>query len=744
MWTSNMSTLSVPRRNVGRRFSCRRLAAVVCALELVLAATGLPARADDPPDFSREVKPILKHHCAKCHTGTRKKGGFSINTREALLAGGESGTVVVPGKAGESYFIDMLTEEDPDLRMPQEAPPLTSDQIAVLRAWINTNVGWESGFAFGQEHPRAPLAPRQVSLPAGNAAANPIDRLLAPYFEQQAITPAEPVSDRVFARRVSLDLIGLLPTLEQLTELENDPAADKRARFIARLLDDRRGYADHWISLWNDLLRNAYRGTGFIDEGRSQITQWLYRSLYDNKPCDQFVHELISPVPGSDGFIKGIIWRGTVNDSQRREMQAAQNIAQVFLGTNLKCASCHDSFVNNWKVADAYALAAVFSDEALEIHRCNRPTGNMATMAFIYPELGEINALASRAERAQQLADLVVNPQNGRLARVIVNRLWAQLFGRGLVEPIDDMDAEPWNQDLLDWLSLDLATHQYDLKQTLALICNSRAYQLPATDAVAGDTIERYRFHGPLVKRLTAEQFADAHRHDHGLLAASDAGHAAERRPQTGGPIVGRGRPVGVRGQTIPPTTAKWIWSDADAMVAPAGQTSYFLKSITLDPGAVHVFGSFTADNELAVFVNGKQVGASDNWMVPLALDLTPALRPGENEVAVQAVNRGNAPNPAGFICDIAVYNDSQQLIARIPSDQTWSASDQIPGGWPAPTPGTRPTAPAVEFAAATAPPWAIADRLLPALPPACRCARHYSWMTRSIAHSGGQAVIRS
>src|SRR5262249_20087866 len=139
----------------------------------------------------------------------------------------------------------------------------------------------------------------------------------------------------------------------------------------------------------------------------------------------------------------------------------------------------HDSFVNHWKLTDAYALASVFADTALELHRCDQPTGTPASVGFLYPQLGTINPVGSRATRQRQLADLLIHPQNGRLARTIVNRLWARLFGRGLVEPVDNMDAEPWHQDLLDFLAVDLAEHGYDLKHTLRLLATSRAYQMP-------------------------------------------------------------------------------------------------------------------------------------------------------------------------------------------------------------------------------------------------------------------------
>src|SRR5262249_22033662 len=153
------------------------------------------------------------------------------------------------------------------------------------------------------------------------------------YFVQRNQTGRDIISDRAFARRASLDLVGLAPARAALAEFEADSGGDKRARLIDRLLDDREAYATHWLTFWNDLLRNAYHGTGFIDGGRKQITGWLYAALYENKPYDRFVHELVSPPAGSgsEGFAYGIKWRGTVNESQRREIQAAQSVAQVFL-----------------------------------------------------------------------------------------------------------------------------------------------------------------------------------------------------------------------------------------------------------------------------------------------------------------------------------------------------------------------------------------------------------------------------
>jgi len=193
-------------------------------------------------------------------------------------------------------------------------------------------------------------------------------------------------------------------------------------------------------------------------------------------------------------------------------MQAAQNVSQVFLGLNLKCASCHDSFVSDWKLDDAYAFANLFSDSALEIHRCDKPTGKMAGRRMLFKELGTIDANANRKERLNQLAQIMIQPADGRLYRTLVNRIWAQVFGRGLIEPVDVMDNNPWNQDLLDWLAYDFVQSGYDLKKLLATMLTSKAYQLPSVALKEPGmlTDAGFKFRGMVRKRLTAEQFSDA------------------------------------------------------------------------------------------------------------------------------------------------------------------------------------------------------------------------------------------
>ena len=110
-----------------------------------------------------------------------------------------------------------------------------------------------------------------------------------------------------------------------------------------------------------------------------------------------------------------------MNASQKPHMQAAQHISQVFMGVNLKCASCHDSFINDWSLADAYALASVYADKPLEMIECDKPTGKISDIRFIHPELGKIDPKADKSTRIKQLADAVTSSKNGRLSRTIVN-----------------------------------------------------------------------------------------------------------------------------------------------------------------------------------------------------------------------------------------------------------------------------------------------------------------------------------
>ncbi len=464
-------------------------------------------------DLQLQVRTILAHNCYDCHGPEKVKGDLRLDHIDLIMKGGESGPVVVPGNANASelYKRVNLPEGHEDI-MPSKGKKLTDQEIRTIAMWINAGAVWPDSQQVKKAFRNAALAPRNPALPSDAPAyGNPIDKWTNSYLKSIKLSWPAQVDDRTFIRRVYLDLIGLLPTPKEMESFLSDKRTDKREQLVKQLLDREDDYAAHWLSFWNDALRNDYTGTGYITGGRFNITNWLYTAIKTNKPFPQFVKELVSPGKESKGFIEGISWRGEINASQRTEMQAAQNVAQVFLGLNLKCASCHNSFISDWKLTDAYGFANIFADSSLEINRCDKPTGKFIRPQMLWKDLGKIDSMASRKEKMAQLAEIMVKPENGRLYRTIVNRIWKQMLGRGLVEPVDQMDNQPWSQDLLDWMAFNFQKNGGDIKALIYSIATSKTYQTKSVGLKDPNDIvlQNYVFRGSLRKRITAEQFSD-------------------------------------------------------------------------------------------------------------------------------------------------------------------------------------------------------------------------------------------
>lgn len=619
-------------------------------------------------DFSHQIVPLIRKHCGDCHTGDKLKGGFSMNDRAALLHGSENGPVVEPGKTEKSLLLEVVTTTDEDLRMPPKGDGLSSAEAELLKQWIAEGLPWESGFAFKAPAYEPPLKPRTVTLPATvDGRENPVDRLIDAYFAKHKLTRPQRIDDSTFLRRAHLDLIGLLPTAEEVTAFLADKAPDKRHRLVRSLLARDVDYAEHWLTFWNDLLRNDYGGTGFITGGRKQISKWLYESLVNNKPFDQFTRELIAPpTDDSRGFIDGIKWRGDVSAGQTVEIQFAQSLGQSFLGINLKCASCHDSFIDRWKLDEAYGLAAIYAESPLEVHRCDKPVGRTATASWLFPELGQVDPKAPRAERLNQLAALMTHPENGRVTRTITNRLWHRLIGHGIVHPLDSMQSEPWNADLLDFLARDLQTNGYDLKRTLELIATSDLYQTRA-EIVPDNTVD-YLFKGPRARRLTAEQFIDA------VWQLTSTAPAKMDAPVFRGKLDPKAADV--------PITGQWIWgsSAADGKTPPSGETLVFRATWNLKDAPASGAAILTCDNECTLYINGSKIIASSDWTQIISVALHDKLKKGANQIVVVAKNAGNGPNAAGlfFQAQAKLANNS---VATFDSDATWQFSPNPPIG---------------------------------------------------------------
>ena len=466
-------------------------------------------------DFASEVQPILHENCLECHSQDKRKGGLALSTYADILDGGKDGAIVRPGNSAGSLMLHRVTGRlEP--QMPLDELPLSEAEISLLRLWIDQGARatpdgppapppWEAPLGL-----EAPAVPAQV----WSAWSRPLDRLVAAYLAGRQLPEPPIVPDAVFARRVYLDIWGLLPPPAEMRAFVEDRAPGKRERLVTRLLADQDRYAEHWISFWNDLLRNEDGVTYYSETGsRKSISDWLLPALKSNLPYDAFVRALLNPAaPGDpEGFLVGVNWRGETSAAVTPWMQASQNTAQVFLGVNLKCNACHDSFVSKWKLKDAYALAAFFSPEPkLQLFRCDVARDEYAEPGFLYPEIQHAPASMSLADRRAAAAAVFTDPRNGRMPRTIVNRIWTRLLGHGIVPNSDEMDGKPWNPEVLDWVASDFIAHGYDVKHLIATIVTSRAYQMPAVARAGEPPARGYAFDGPEVRRMTAEQFGDA------------------------------------------------------------------------------------------------------------------------------------------------------------------------------------------------------------------------------------------
>ena len=483
-------------------------------LKLLIVIAPAMSLCAQSPDYQSQIAPLLAKRCASCHNSTKRSGGLSLATYEDVLVGGRNGAVVRPGKSADSMLLKRVTGSV-EPRMPLDDEPLGAAENAVLTKWIDAGARATPKSAPAKPKWEALLSLTKPAVPAPvwPGWSNPIDRYAASYLSRRGMKEISTVSDQVFLRRAWLDIWGLLPEPKDVQAFLADKAVDKRQKLVATLLADSKKYTENWISYWNDLLRND-EGVVYYSETaqRKSISPWIYSSLETNKPFNKWIHQLLNPTDPSDpdGFLIGVNWRGTVSASQTPALQAAQNTAQIFLGVNLKCNSCHDSFISKWKLKQAYALASYFSEEPkLQLYRCDVAQDQYAEPGFLFPELDRAPASPSLKDRHAAAAATFLDPRNGRLARTLVNRIWERMVGRGLVENPDEMDGEPWSPQLLDWLAADFVEHGYDLKRLIGLIAESRTYQMPAVPK-KGEPAEEYVFRGPEVRRLTAEQFADA------------------------------------------------------------------------------------------------------------------------------------------------------------------------------------------------------------------------------------------
>jgi hypothetical protein len=355
-------------------------------------------------------------------------------------------------------------------------------------------------------------------------AQNFIDEHVFAKLKSLRINPSVVCTDTEFVRRVYLDLLGILPTAEEARSFAKDRRGDKRGRLIDALLQ-RPEFADFWALKWADLLRNEEKVLD--NKGVQAFYRWIRQSVAENKPVDQFVRELLT-ARGSTYENPAANYFRALRDPVTR----AESTAQLFLGTRLQCARCHNHPFDRWTQADYYDWADVFAPvtykiidnrrrDGLDTHEFNGEqivwrsdksevknprTGKPAHARL----LGSATAMEEDGE-LERLASWLTSPDNKLFARAQVNRIWYHLTGRGIVDPIDDFRPTnpPSIPSLLDALADEFVQHKYDLRHMVRVIMNSRAYQ---TSVVPNEsnTSDESNFSHMLVRRLTAEQLLDA------------------------------------------------------------------------------------------------------------------------------------------------------------------------------------------------------------------------------------------
>ncbi|SFD27509.1 DUF1549 domain-containing protein [Algibacter pectinivorans] len=608
--------------------------------------------------LSLEVRGLFAHKCYQCHSENKQKGELILENKTGVFKGGKSGLAVVPGKPEESeIYKRIILPANNKKVMPTKGKLLTKDEVALVKLWIKEGAHWSDKAV--KVFPEAELALVKPELPKVQEINHPIDKLVDVYFDKNNIDWKDVINDRAFIRRAYMDVIGLLPEPNVVNSFINDSNPNKREELVDTLLSDNQNYTQHWLSFWNDLLRNDYYSVG----GKKQITHWLYNSLVKNKSYDQIVTELVNPVRGSEGFIQGVKWRGVVNASQRTEMQAAQNIGQSLMGVNVKCASCHNSFISNLTLDQAYGFATIFSDSLLELNRCDKPIGKMAKANFLYPELGSVEGETVK-DRLLKLSEVMVQRDNGRLYRTITNRFWDRLMGRGIVEPLDEMDNAPWDAKVLDWLSVDFIDSGSNLKHLIKSIMTSKVYQLPMVNYKKQEDLKaKYVFKGPVTRRISAEQFSDA---------VSQI--IAPLYPQVA---------FNPNGDDIKAIRIWHLEQELGRVVLPEPGKRYFRKSFnvskeTINKGEVLI----SVDNSYILYLNGKKILQNENWKVVDKIDVTRYLKSGKNTIAIIGENNGAIANPAGILFALKLdYENGKSMLLK--SDTSWVSSRELPeGNW--------------------------------------------------------------
>jgi len=372
---------------------------VCLALHFVLPSLlGLaPSAVGAPVDFARDVRPILEKHCYECHGSEKQKSGYRVDVRDIALKGGDSGNAaILPHNAKQSPLIRFVSGEDEEMLMPPKKsnkPRLTATEVEMLRAWIDEGPAWPEEFAGTSKDTKPHWSFTPLVKPAvPSAGANPIDAFVRAKLKEKNLTPSPEADRRTLIRRVSYDLTGLPPTLEEVETFVADKSQSAYEKLVERLLASPR-HGEQWARHWLDVAN--YADTHGNDHDYARPNAWPYRdyvirSLNEDKPYARFVQEQVagdalfpddSEATVALGFLAAGPWDHTLMVTVREDTvdhRLAQyldrdNILSTAVGTfqslTVHCARCHDHKFDPISQREYYALQAVFAG----VDRANRP-----------------------------------------------------------------------------------------------------------------------------------------------------------------------------------------------------------------------------------------------------------------------------------------------------------------------------------------------------------------------------------
>jgi mono/diheme cytochrome c family protein len=348
------------------------LAVALCAVE---ATTAVADELSERVGFNEHIRPIFNAHCVGCHGGPKQAGGLSLLYRDKALAETDSGVApIVPGDAEASYLVDRIAETDPEFRMPpaEHGPALTPHQVALVRKWIDQGAEWQEHWSF--------IAPQPMPVPEVSGSTWPrgaIDRFVLAKLRVNNMAPSAEADKREWLRRVTFDLIGLPPTLDEIEAFVADTSDDAYEKVVDRLLASPK-YGERWAAVWLDLARYADT-MGYEKDPHREIwpyRDWLIRALGDDMPYDEFTKRQLAGdlLPGAtiDDRVATAFHRNTqcnteggTDDEEFRVaavMDRASTTWQVWGATTFGCCQCHDHPYDPITQQEYYQFLAILDD----------------------------------------------------------------------------------------------------------------------------------------------------------------------------------------------------------------------------------------------------------------------------------------------------------------------------------------------------------------------------------------------